>query len=63
MTDEEMVTLAIELSRRNGKEGTGGPFRAAIFERIRLGNSNTNNDTESKSATTTPPIEEDEYFV
>jgi len=63
-TDEEMMTLAIELSRRNVKEGTGGPFGAAIFERIRrLGNnSNTNNDAESKSATTTPPpIEEDEY--
>lgn len=62
-TDEEMMTLAIDLSRRNVKEGTGGPFGAAIFERIRLGNnSNANNDAESKSATTTPPpIEEDEY--
>jgi len=55
-TDEEMMTLAIELSRRNVKEGTGGPFGAAIFERIRLGNnSNTNNDTSP------PPIEEDDY--
>lgn len=60
-TDEEMMTLAIELSCRNVKEGTGGPFGAAIFERIRR-HSYTHNNTESKpAATTTPTIEEDEY--
>lgn len=68
-----MMTLAIELSRRNVKEGTGGPFGAAIFERrIRLRNSNTTHDNISESskssATNTPPPiegeeeeEEDEY--
>jgi len=33
-TDEEMMGLAIELSARNVKEETGGPFGCAIFERI-----------------------------
>jgi tRNA(Arg) A34 adenosine deaminase TadA len=31
-TDEEKMRLAIELSRRNTAERTGGPFGAAIFE-------------------------------
>lgn len=30
---EERMRLAIELSRRNIKEGTGGPFAAVVFER------------------------------
>jgi len=33
-TDEEMMSLAIELSNRNILEGTGGPFGCAIFERF-----------------------------
>lgn len=32
-TDEDRMSLAVELSRRNVAEGTGGPFGAAIFER------------------------------
>ena len=32
-SDEEMMSLAIHLSRRNIEEGTGGPFGSAIFER------------------------------
>mmetsp|Transcript_2574 Transcript_2574/g.3646 ORF Transcript_2574/g.3646 Transcript_2574/m.3646 type:complete len:236 (+) Transcript_2574:3-710(+) len=32
-SDEEMMELAIYLSSRNMKEGTGGPFGTAIFER------------------------------
>lgn len=32
-TDDEMMSLAINLSDRNISEGTGGPFGAAIFER------------------------------
>jgi tRNA(Arg) A34 adenosine deaminase TadA len=52
-----MMTLAIELSRRNVKEGTGGPFGAAIFERIIIGTA-TNSNT--KSTTTTPSREEEE---
>lgn len=31
--DEDMMMLAIELSSRNVKEGTGGPFGAAVFKR------------------------------
>jgi len=31
--DEERMRLAIELSDRNVRRGTGGPFGAAIFER------------------------------
>jgi tRNA(Arg) A34 adenosine deaminase TadA len=31
--DEERMRLAIELSRQNVLQGTGGPFGAAIFER------------------------------
>src|SRR5687767_11467496 len=51
-TDEERMRLAIELSRRNVEEQTGGPFGAAVFEEesgrlvavgvnsvVRLGNS------------------------
>jgi tRNA(Arg) A34 adenosine deaminase TadA len=53
-----MMTLAIELSRRNVKEGTGGPFGAAIFERIIIGT--TTNNSNTKSTTTTPPILEEE---
>lgn len=30
---EDRVGLAVELSRRNVEEGTGGPFGAAVFER------------------------------
>ncbi|GMI40182.1 hypothetical protein TrCOL_g2103 [Triparma columacea] len=33
-TDEEMMAVAVELSRRNVEEGTGGPFGSAIFERL-----------------------------
>lgn len=33
LTNEEMVGLAIELSRRNVQEATGGPFGAVIAER------------------------------
>lgn len=32
-SDEEMMALAIHLSRRNVEENTGGPFGSAIFER------------------------------
>lgn len=32
-SDEEMMALAIHLSRRNIEENTGGPFGSAIFER------------------------------
>jgi tRNA(Arg) A34 adenosine deaminase TadA len=32
-SDEEMMTIAIELSKRNVSEETGGPFGCAIFER------------------------------
>ena len=32
-SDEAMMALAIYMSSRNVKEGTGGPFGAAIFER------------------------------
>lgn len=32
-SDEEMMSLAIHLSRRNVEEGTGGPFGSAVFER------------------------------
>lgn len=31
-TDEEMMKVAIDLSRHNVNEGTGGPFGCAIFE-------------------------------
>ena len=31
-SDEERVALAIELSRRNIAQGTGGPFGAAVFD-------------------------------
>jgi len=36
-TDEEMMAIAVELSRRNVEEGTGGPFGSAIFERMANG--------------------------
>eukprot|EP00520_Triparma_pacifica_P010733 CAMPEP_0118647406 /NCGR_PEP_ID=MMETSP0785-20121206/8587_1 /TAXON_ID=91992 /ORGANISM="Bolidomonas pacifica, Strain CCMP 1866" /LENGTH=212 /DNA_ID=CAMNT_0006539493 /DNA_START=59 /DNA_END=697 /DNA_ORIENTATION=+ len=36
-SDEEMMSLAVELSRRNVEEGTGGPFGSAIFERLENG--------------------------
>ena len=32
-TDEEMMDVAIEISARNVKEATGGPFGCAIFEK------------------------------
>ncbi|HEX7815279.1 nucleoside deaminase [Dyella sp.] len=32
VTDEERITLAIALSRRNVDAGTGGPFGAAVFD-------------------------------
>ena len=32
-SDEDMMQLAIDISARNVKEGTGGPFGCAIFER------------------------------
>jgi tRNA(Arg) A34 adenosine deaminase TadA len=38
-TDEEMMALAVHLSSRNAREGTGGPFGCAIYER------NTNDNT------------------
>ena len=31
-TPEDQIGLAIELSRRNVEEGTGGPFGAAVFD-------------------------------
>src|SRR6202000_3564114 len=31
-SDEERVALAIELSRRNIAQGTGGPFGAAVLD-------------------------------
>jgi len=34
-TDDEMMSLAIRMSDTNVKMGTGGPFGAAIFERVR----------------------------
>ena len=37
-TDEEMMAVAVELSARNVKEGTGGPFGTAIFERDETSN-------------------------
>jgi len=43
-TDEEMMSLAIELSNRNILEGTGGPFGCAIFERL------SDDDSTSSSA-------------
>ena len=45
-TDEEMMSLAIELSNRNILEGTGGPFGCAIFERL----FSSDNDSTSSSA-------------
>ena len=33
-TDDEMMAVAVELSRRNVAENTGGPFGAAVFERL-----------------------------
>ncbi|GMH56312.1 hypothetical protein TrRE_jg5809 [Triparma retinervis] len=35
VSDEEMMAVAVELSRRNVEEGTGGPFGSAIFERLK----------------------------
>jgi tRNA(Arg) A34 adenosine deaminase TadA len=32
VTDDDKMTLAIELSRQNVLRGTGGPFGAAVFE-------------------------------
>lgn len=32
-SDEERMTLAIQLARRNVEQGTGGPFGAAVVER------------------------------
>ena len=32
-SDAEMMAVAVELSRRNVAEGTGGPFGSAVFER------------------------------
>jgi len=32
-TDEAMMAVAVEISDRNVKEGTGGPFGCAIFEK------------------------------
>ena len=32
-SEEEMMKVAIELSRRNVSENTGGPFGCAIFEK------------------------------
>mmetsp|Transcript_18690 Transcript_18690/g.37492 ORF Transcript_18690/g.37492 Transcript_18690/m.37492 type:complete len:236 (-) Transcript_18690:351-1058(-) len=36
-TDEEMMAVAVELPRRNVAENTGGPFGAAVFERLEDG--------------------------
>mmetsp|Transcript_19991 Transcript_19991/g.37297 ORF Transcript_19991/g.37297 Transcript_19991/m.37297 type:complete len:234 (+) Transcript_19991:225-926(+) len=33
-TDEEMMKVAVDLSRRNVEENTGGPFGSVIFERL-----------------------------
>lgn len=33
-TPEDQIGLAIELSRRNVEEGTGGPFGAAVFDMV-----------------------------
>ena len=33
-SDDEMMSLAVSLSDANVEAGTGGPFGAAIFERI-----------------------------
>jgi tRNA(Arg) A34 adenosine deaminase TadA len=33
MTDEEMMSVAIEIAQKNVDHGTGGPFGAAIFAR------------------------------
>lgn len=32
-TDEDMMDVAVEISARNVREGTGGPFGCAIFEK------------------------------
>lgn len=32
LSDEDKVALAVELSRRNIEQGTGGPFGAAVFD-------------------------------
>lgn len=32
-SDEDMMAVAVDISARNVKEGTGGPFGCAIFER------------------------------
>ncbi|GMH77583.1 hypothetical protein TL16_g07461, partial [Triparma laevis f. inornata] len=36
-TDEEMMKVAVDLSRRNVEENTGGPFGSVIFERLQDG--------------------------
>ena len=33
LTDQDMVSLAVEISAKNVSEGTGGPFGCAIYER------------------------------
>ena len=45
-SDEEMMELAISISRHNVAMGTGGPFGACIFERVRVVSEMNENDDE-----------------